>query len=159
MSGQDRTPSRRRARAERGQNLIEFALIVPVVLLFVTAIVMMGLALFARSSLQQAVREGAREAAVGATLAQVQGLAAGNAPDQIDPEDVRWCHPAGSANVGDPVRVYIREDGAADTGIAFAIAPVDSIFAVFGASAPAIRLDPQATARLEKSASSVLPCE
>jgi hypothetical protein len=135
---------------ERGQNLIEFALLFPIVLLFIGLIVVFGLLLHTRSNLQEAVREGARQAAVGKSLNEVQDLAAGNSNSTLDPSDIKWCFPDGTGGVGDPVQVYIYNDG--DEGYPYEIVPDGGTFdVVFGASAFTIRMDPRATSRLEKS--------
>jgi hypothetical protein len=90
---------------------------------------------------------------VGATLAEVQNLAAGNADDHIDPADVQWCHPVGAGGtrgkVGDPVEVYIFKGG--DYGLPFELVPANGIFQAFGTSALTIRMSPRATGRLEQS--------
>jgi hypothetical protein len=140
---------------ERGQNVIEFALMMPIVLAFIAAIVIFGLALNARSAVQQGVREGARQAAVGATLAEVQTLTKGNAEEWIKQTTwVHWCHPLNLATntrgkVGDAVQVYTYEGGG--EGVRFDLVPSSGIFAAFGVSALTVRLNPRATARLEKS--------
>lgn len=144
-------------RSERGQNLIEFAMLFPFIMIFIAAIVIFGLALNARSSVQQGVREGARQAAVGASLAEVQALAQGNAGDWIDNTSwVHWCHPLntsttpqGRGRVGDQVQVYVYTSGA--EGVPFTIVPSNGIFSAFGAGGLSVRLNPRATARLEKS--------
>jgi hypothetical protein len=150
---------------EAGQNLVEFALLLPFVLLFLGALIMISLLLHTRSNVQQAVREGARQAAVGKSLGQVQDLAAGNAPESLDPEDVRWCHPevtddSGThrGKVGDPVTVYLWDDDESGTdkeGYKQTLVPVSgSIFNWIGLDELGIRLKPRATSRLEKSVSS-----
>src|SRR5437762_7539795 len=48
----------------RGQSMVEFALIVPLLFLFILGIIEMGYALFVYTSVQNAAREGARAAAV-----------------------------------------------------------------------------------------------
>lgn len=152
------------SETERGQNLVEFALLTPFVIIFIGAIVVFGIALNTRSSLQQGVREGARQAAVGASLAEVQNIAAGNAREVIDPADVAWCHPPGPTSpatqgrIGDPVRVYIYKDGA--EGYPYEVAPSGGVLTMFGFSRPAIRMSPIATARLETSVSagSIVNC-
>ena len=145
----------RRLHSDSGQNLIEFALITPFVLVFIAAIVVFGLALFARSNLQQAVREGARQASVGATLTEVQDLAAGNANDMIDPSEVQWCHPVDDdgtqGKLGDQVKVYIVDDDDGNEGIPFTLVPSNGIFKAFGVNDVTVRLSPVATARLEES--------
>jgi hypothetical protein len=87
---------RRLRQAESGQSLIEFSLLFPVVLVFIAAIVIFGLALNARASLQQGVREGARQAAVGASIPDVQSMTEGNAPEWLDAAEVVVCLPSGS---------------------------------------------------------------
>lgn len=140
----------RTLQPERGQNLIEFALMFPAVLLFIGIIIVVALLLHTRSNLQQAVREGARQAAVGASLNEVQDLAAGNANDTLDPSDVQWCFPAGTGRVGDPVEVYIYKDGG--TGYPYQLVPsAGTLHAVLGASALTVRMGPTATTRLEHS--------
>jgi hypothetical protein len=144
-------------KRELGQNLIEFALLTPVVLLFIGAIVVFGLAFNARASVQQAMREGARQAAVGASLTEVQSLAQGNAEEWIDSGSwVHWCHPLNTVpdpdtrgRVGDSVQVYVFTSGA--KGVPFTIVPANGIFSAFGVGALTVRLNPVATARLEKS--------
>ena len=146
---------------ERGQNLIEFALMFPLILLFIGIIIVFGLMMHTRSNLQQAVREGARQAAVGRSLTEVQNLAAGNSNSVLNPADVRWCHPLDSdgtrGKVGDPVRVYIFRDGAG--GYPYQLVATGGTFnAVFGAGVNTVRMAPVATARLEKSISSPVNC-
>jgi hypothetical protein len=144
---------RRRRPGERGQSLIEFAFLAPFILVFIAAIIWFGLAMSARSSVVQAVREGARQAAVGAPLSDVQGLAAGNASEWIDPDDVWTCLPEGSAGrVGEQIRVYVNEDDRDGAeGFDFVLVPSNGIFAAFGADELTITMEPRATTRLEKS--------
>jgi hypothetical protein len=144
----------RRLCGERGQNLIEFAIVAPFVLLFIGAIVIFGLAMNARSSTQHAVREGARTAAVGGTLPQVREITAANAPERVDPDDVFWCHPdppgpGAAGTVGAQVVVYLAATG--------------GIFSIFGVGDVKVFLNPRATARLEKTVkdtaeSPIVPC-
>lgn len=58
-------------RGERGQTLVEFALIAPVVLLILMAILSFGLAFSWKIMLNGAAREGARIGAVGSNTATV----------------------------------------------------------------------------------------
>lgn len=142
-------------RRERGQNLIEFAVVAPFVLLFIGAIVVFGLAMNARSTTQHAVREGARVAAVGAPLSEVRSIAAGNAPDRVDMDDVMWCHPGSGSSrgeVGSQVVVYLDETtGDAKFGVPFTLVATGGMFKIFGVGDRTVQLNPRATARLEKS--------
>jgi hypothetical protein len=136
--------------------LIEFAFVAPFVLLFVAAIIIFGLAMNARSTTQHAVREGARTAAVGAPLAEVRSITAGNAPDRVDEDDVMWCHPGSGSSrgkVGSQVVVYLDEDGPAGTelGVPFTLVATGGVFKIFGVDDRTVQLNPRATSRLEKS--------
>ena len=145
--------------SERGQNLIEFAMLTPFVIVLIAAIVIFGLALNTRSSLQQGVREAARQIAVGVPVPTAQALAAGNAPDVLTPADVLVCYPDNNGSkgqTGDPVRVYIYKDGA--EGYPYTLVPATGIFSALGASSLTVRMSPRATARLEKSVTSPVDC-
>jgi hypothetical protein len=153
-------PSGAREKAERGQNLVEFALMSPLLLLLIGAIVVMALGMHTRSNLQQAVREGARQAAVGKSFTDVQNLAAGNAGETLDPDDINWCLPSGSSgSVGDPIRVFIDEDGDGDDNFQYTIIPNVGVFGALGINtAITVEMHPRATARLEKSISGIPAC-
>lgn len=137
----------------RGQALLEFALIFPIVIIFLFTIVDFGIAVDRRITLQHAVREGARKGAVAgdmtsiveATVAQSQGLLA--------PANVTVCYEDtdGNGNTGDPgdnVRV------SATFTYDFTVA-ISEIFNAIGATLPSgIEMTPSADMRLENS---VLP--
>lgn len=53
-----------RVRGDRGSAVVEFAVVVPMLVLLLLAVVQVGLALHVRSTLQSAAAEGARVAAV-----------------------------------------------------------------------------------------------
>ena len=152
MSRRKNQPAR-----ERGQNLIEFALLTPFVILFIAAIIVFGLAFSTRSSVQQGVREAARQIAVGAPVPTAQALAAGNAPDVLNPADVLVCLPPGSTGKrGDPVRVYLYTGGA--EGYEYTMVSASGIFRALGAPSLTVRMSPRATARLEKDVSGLASC-
>jgi Flp pilus assembly protein TadG len=69
-----------RGRDERGAAVVEFALILPVLVLFVFGIVEFGRAYSARIELTAAVREGARAVALGATSTEAQDATKNGAP-------------------------------------------------------------------------------
>lgn len=60
---------RRLRRREHGQSLVEFALLIPVLMIFVVAVIDFGKALFTYQVITNAAREGARRAAVADELA------------------------------------------------------------------------------------------
>lgn len=144
---------------ERGQTLLEFALLSPLILLFLFAIVWFGLAMHTRSNLQQAVREGARQAAVGKPLSEVQSLGAGNSGGTLQSDDLAWCLPSGSSGkVGDQIRVYVDDGGNGTEGYDFELTPNTGLFAFFGAGGITVTMSPRATARLEKTLTGVPAC-
>jgi Flp pilus assembly protein TadG len=82
----------RRLRGQRGQVLIEFALLAPLIFVFLFAIVDFGIALDRRITLQHAVREGARAAAVEVDPLVAQQATAAQAQGLIDETDVEVCY-------------------------------------------------------------------
>jgi Flp pilus assembly protein TadG len=54
----------RRPSADRGQSLVEFALVIPIILLLIVAFAEIGRAVFAYNAIANAARQGARVAAV-----------------------------------------------------------------------------------------------
>lgn len=151
--------SRAQLRREDGQNLVEFAFILPLLALLVITITMIALAMHTRSNLQQAVREGARQAAVGKPLTEVQNLASGNSGGTLAPGEIDWCLPSGSSgSVGDQVRIFVDEGNDASEGYEFVLIPSTGIFAAFGWTGASVDMAPRATARLEKSVSGIPAC-
>lgn len=84
--------SRRRLRNEKGQTLVEFALVAPLLLLIVFAVVQFGVVYNDYITLTDATRVGARKAAtsrheanpVGVTEAAVRDAASGLDPGELD---------------------------------------------------------------------------
>jgi Flp pilus assembly protein TadG len=74
-------PSIGRKARDRGATAVEFALVLPLLLLLVCGIIDFGRALNAQITLTQAAREGARLEAFGDPSATVQTRTAGAAPD------------------------------------------------------------------------------
>ena len=97
-----------RRNRQKGQNLVEFALLAPVIFLLLFGIIDIGFALDHRLTLQHAVREGARFAAVHADCEAVQARTRERAND--DELEVSVCYfkdetPVTSAAAGDTVKV------------------------------------------------------
>jgi Flp pilus assembly protein TadG len=76
-----RPPSRSRKAPDHGSVVVEFALVVPVLLLIVFGIIDFGRALNAQIALTGAAREGVRLAALGYPNAAIQARVAAAAPD------------------------------------------------------------------------------
>ena len=81
----------RRAR-QRGQTIVEFALLAPIIILFLFVIVDFGIAMDRRIVLQDAVREGARYAAVTDDLILIKDRTVAQAQDVINKDDVIVCY-------------------------------------------------------------------
>jgi hypothetical protein len=159
------TPSTELAgEGQRGQNLIEFAMLMPFVIVILAVIVMIGLGLHSRSNLQQAMREGARQAAVvgvgGSDPPQaVYESAVGNSGGDLENDEIKWCRPGATTNVGDQIRVFIDEGDNGSEGYSFTLIPIGGIFSTFGFGSDVdVTMKPRATARLEKSISGVPAC-
>jgi len=99
-------------RGQRGQTIMEFAVIAPFIFLFLFVIVDFGIGLDHRLVLEHAVREGARYGAVNGDPAAVQTVTAGQAQNIINPNDVSVCYTDmnhdGTINVGDSVDVCVK---------------------------------------------------
>ena len=79
----------RRGAEERGQSLVEFALIVPIFVLLLVGIFDMGRAVYAFNTINQAAREAARLAIVDQTISHVQDEAISSAVSLgLDASDV-----------------------------------------------------------------------
>jgi Flp pilus assembly protein TadG len=59
-----RSGSRGRRRGQRGQSLVEFAFVLPIIILVIAAFIEIGRAVFAYNTIANAARQGARVAAV-----------------------------------------------------------------------------------------------
>ena len=97
-------------RSERGQALIEFAFLLPVLLVFMLTLLDFGLALDRREVIQHAVREGTRQAAIGLDEPGVIDVVVNQSQGVLEASDVTVCYvdgpggaPAGFA--GSDVRV------------------------------------------------------
>jgi Flp pilus assembly protein TadG len=77
-------PVRKRFRGEGGATAVEFALIVPVLTIFVFGIIGFGLAFMQMQTIRGALREGGRAAATGASADEVQDHAYQSALGAID---------------------------------------------------------------------------
>jgi Flp pilus assembly protein TadG len=77
-------PVRKRFRREGGATAVEFALIVPVLTIFVFGIIGFGLAFMQMQTIRGALREGGRAAATGASADEVQDHAYASALGAID---------------------------------------------------------------------------
>jgi Flp pilus assembly protein TadG len=87
MVDRTRSPSKGGSH-QRGQALVEFALVVPVLLILVMGIADFGWALRSWMAVTNSAREGARAGAVGASCEDIQQRAAGTSAGLLTAADV-----------------------------------------------------------------------
>lgn len=109
---------------KKGQSLVETALILPIILLLLTAIVDFGLLFNNYLTVSNAAREGARKAAVGGSDAQINSTVSNVASTLIPDRLTITITPTGSGRTqGDPVTVTVQYDYSMVTPIIGAILP------------------------------------
>ena len=141
---------------ERGQALIELALVLPLIFVFTLVMVDFGIALDRREVLQHAVREGARHAAVAADIDAIKQRTVDQSQGVLSLADVSVCYldTNGNGRAGDPgddVRV----------GASFTYrftAGGGEMLTAFGVPVPTIAMNPSADMRLENSVGSAPLC-
>jgi len=102
------------ANSERGAAAVEFALLLPLLVLLIFGMIDFGRAINAQITITQAAREGARALALGQATYQTRaaqagiglGLKASNVTELPDSSSVTGC-PAGSAQNGDDAVVKV----------------------------------------------------
>lgn len=146
-----------RPRSERGQTLIEFAFVLPIILLFILTLVDFGLAVDRREVLQHAVRDGARRGAVGASVAQIVDHTVTQSGGLVEPSDVAVCYVDGDdtgtypGNPGDNVRVSLEYTYEFTVG-------GGEILSAFGVPLPTMTMTPMAEAGLETAVAAAVAC-
>ena len=139
-----RSPSSGRKARDRGSVAVEFALVVPALLLIVFGLIDFGRALNAQISLTGAARDGARLAALGYSNAAVQNRVAAAAPSLsgVTVTVTQSCPPgAGPA-----------ADAQVDVSYSFSfITPIGAVFNFVGGSGLG--------APIVLTAQGVMPCE
>ena len=133
--------------SSRGQTLIEFALLAPVIIVFLVAIIDFGMAMDRRIVLQHAAREGARMAAVtddmdricARTCDQAQGAVAEDKNVKLHYDDL---DNNGQYNAGENVKITLPAEWKL---------PIlnNALFGLFEDSIDPINLKATASARLE----------
>lgn len=132
-------------KAERGQALIEMALVLPLILVFLLTLVDFGIAIDRREVLQHAVYEGSRKAIPGATVQEIKDRTVAQSQDLLTDADIDVCYIDsdlnGAINAGDDVRVSASYDYNFTIG-------GSEMLSVFGVTPPSIALTPKAESRL-----------
>ncbi len=94
-------------KSEKGASAVEFALILPILIILVFGIVQFGIAFNNYITITHAAREGARIAAVDLNNPVLKNIIIERAfPVQITEDDIVISTPEGT-NIGDPVEVEI----------------------------------------------------
>ncbi|TET15824.1 MAG: pilus assembly protein [Actinobacteria bacterium] len=94
-------------KSEKGASAVEFALILPILIILVFGIVQFGIAFNNYITITHAAREGARIAAVDLNNPDLENIIIERAfPVQITEDDIVISTPEGT-NIGDPVEVEI----------------------------------------------------
>src|SRR5215472_9109196 len=126
--------NRARRGGERGAAAVEFALLLPLLLLIVFGLIDFGRAINAQITITQAAREGARALAFGQSTYQSRALAAAiglsgvTVTDEPDSLGVTGC-PAGSAQTGDDAVVQVKYTFSFVTPIGFVFGPTKTLTA------------------------------
>ncbi len=133
---------------ERGQALIEMALVLPLIMVFILVLVDFGIAIDRREVLQHAVYEGSRRGAVGAPVDGVGGIkerTVDQSQGLLTDAEITVCYIDsdlnGDISAGDDVRVSADYDYNFNVGSG-------QIVSAFGVTIPPISLTPKADSRL-----------
>ncbi len=142
-------------RSQRGQALIEFAFIAPLLFVFLFAIVDFGIAIDRRITLQHSVRESARYAAVHTNELDIKQRAVDQAQGIIELADVDVCYEDTDldATFGEP-----GEDVRVSATFTWEFPIMAEIMSTFGVAPLSIDMTPWGTARLERSVSGAVGC-
>ena len=141
-----------RVRGQRGQSILEFVVIFPILMIFLFSIVDVGIAMSRRATLNHAVREGARYAATldnsdGGDF--VKARTSAQSQDLVDPGAVSLCYEDVNGN-GD-----VDRGDAVDVTAPYTYKPFILRVALgwWGASVPDIDMSATGSARMEVNAS------
>lgn len=136
---------RRSSGKDRGAAAVEFALLLPVLLLLIFGFIDFGRALNAQITLTQAVREGARLAALGQSSVASRTQTAATGLSQVS-VSLTACPPGAASGSGPAADATVR----ASYLFSF-VTPFDAIARLFGGSGPG--------ASITLTATGVMPCE
>ena len=132
----------RMKRRQLGQTIIEFALLAPLMFLFLYMIVDFGRAMGERIMVEHAVHEGARYAMVHTSCDDIRTRTAAQAQHIIDLDNVSVTYENNPARAGDTVTVKVVD-------FDYTPAIINSISRLTGGTAPTIPLTSSASSILE----------
>jgi len=134
-------------KSERGQALVEFAFIGPLLLLFILIVVDFGIAMDRRELVQHAVREGARRAAVADSVADIKAATHNESAGTLDTDAVKVCFVDANGNGNPDPGENVRVSG--EYTYKFSLGGGEAL-AAFGVGPPSIDMSPSAEERLER---------
>ena len=142
-------------RSTRGQAIIEFALLAPIIFLLIFMIVDFGITMDRRITLQSAVREGARMAAVNDNISEVCNYTVAEAQDIIDQSQITFSYTdldgnGRSTDAGDSVTVTAN--------FLWEFPILNEVFHAMTGNTLAVEMTPSGTARLELSVPGETEC-
>jgi Flp pilus assembly protein TadG len=142
-------------RQERGQALVEFAFVMPLLLLLLLILVDFGLAVDHRLVIQHAASEGVREAMVTADTSKIVSTTVNQSQGLLASGDVSVCYidEDGNGNpgdIGDKVKVAVNYSYNFYLGA--------EALEAFGVPAPSIAMDPSFVAALQTKVDGAPPC-
>jgi hypothetical protein len=151
--------ARRVHERQRGQTLIEFALMLPIILVFLLVMVDFGLLLDHRIVLQHAMSEGVREASVSSNLTDIKDTVAGQSQNLVAATDVKVCYinvtgTSDPGEVGDKVQVSLNPPGYTYNFTAGG----GELLGAFGISPPVITMNPVYTTALQAPVTGATAC-
>jgi len=140
--------------SSRGQTLVEFALLSPIIILLLVGIIDFGVAMDRRIVLQHAAREGARMAAVTDDMDRICDHIVEQGQGTVERSDITFEYDdmdSNGLNAGDNVKVTLPYE--------WPLPILDTaLFGLFHDHIPAINLTATASARLERVVSGEEVC-
>ncbi len=142
--------------SQRAQTLIEFAFILPLILVFFFSLVDFGIAIDKRIVMQHGVREGARFAAVHTVEDDIKQTTVDQSQGNVGLADVDVCYVDGAdanttvGDAGDSVRVQ--------SNFTWTFPIMTEILEAVGIPPFTIDMTPNGSARLERSVSGAVAC-
>lgn len=97
-------------RRREGQSIVEFAIVLPIFMLILCAILDFGVVLYSQMTVINAAREGARAATLVANPSDIEATARDRAEAAAGGLDVNTTVTCGACKPGDPVIVTVRHD-------------------------------------------------
>jgi hypothetical protein len=141
---------------ERGQALIEFAFVMPLMLALLLVLVDFGMAVDHRLVLQHAVSEGVREAMVTDQAQQIIDTTVNQSQGLLTDSNVSICYDDQDDNgnpgdIGDKVHVAVHYTYEFSAG-------GGEVLSAFGVPVPSIEMDPSAVAALQTKVEGATAC-